>query len=154
MKKLAVLLFIGCIGFSLNAQQETTVVESDPNAPKFKFETKDVDYGTIEQNSDGVRLLKFTNVGKSPLIISSAKSTCGCTVPSIPKEPIMPGETGEIAVKYDTNRIGKITKSITITSNADRPKIMIPVRGTVTKESSLTKLEKLEKEKSMLSTEQ
>ncbi|MDY7393707.1 DUF1573 domain-containing protein [Aureibaculum sp. 2210JD6-5] len=145
MKKLAVLLFIGCIGFSLNAQEDATVAKADPNAPKFKFETKTVDYGTIERNADGIRLLKFTNVGKSPLIISSAKSTCGCTVPSIPKEPIMPGESGEIAVKYDTNRVGQIAKSITITSNADRPKIVIPVRGTVKKESSLTKLEKHEK---------
>jgi len=145
MKKLAVLLFIGCISFSLNAQEKTTVTQTDPNAPKFKFETKDVDYGTIEQHADGVRLLKFKNVGKSPLIIASAKSSCGCTVPSVPKEPIMPGESGEIAVKYDTNRVGKITKSITITSNADRPKIIIPVRGTVKKESSLSKLEKHEK---------
>ncbi|MET2984187.1 DUF1573 domain-containing protein [Aureibaculum conchae] len=145
MKKLAVLLFIGCISFSLNAQEKTTVTKTDPNAPKFKFETKTVDYGTIERNADGIRLLKFTNVGKSPLIIASAKSTCGCTVPSIPKEPIMPGESGEIAVKYDTNRVGQIAKSITITSNADRPKIVIPVRGTVKKESSLSKLEKHEK---------
>ena len=152
MKKLAVLLFIGCMSLSLNAQETASVKKSDPNSPKFKFETKDVDYGTIEQHADGIRLLKFTNVGKSPLIIANATSTCGCTVPSIPKEPIMPGESGEIAVKYDTNRIGKIAKSITITSNADRPKIVIPVRGTVKKESSLTKLEK--HEKSMMSTEQ
>ncbi len=145
MKKLAVLLFIGCISFSLNAQEKSVVTKADPNAPKFKFETKDVDYGTIEQHADGLRLLKFTNVGKSPLIIASAKSSCGCTVPSIPKEPIMPGESGEIAVKYDTNRVGQIAKSITITSNADRPKIIIPVRGTVKKESSLSKLEKHEK---------
>ncbi|RPD98239.1 DUF1573 domain-containing protein [Aureibaculum marinum] len=151
MKKLAILLFIGCISFSINAQ-ETTVKEADPNAPKFKFATKDVDYGTIEQHADGLRKLKFSNVGKSPLIISSVSSSCGCTVPSFPKEPIMPGDSAEISVKYDTNRIGKITKSITITSNADRPRIVIPVRGTVTKESSLTKLEK--HEKSMLSTEQ
>lgn len=145
MKKLAVLLFIGCISFSLNAQEKTTGTKVDPNAPKFKFATKTVDYGTIERNADGIRLLKFTNVGKSPLIIASAKSSCGCTVPSIPKEPIMPGEKGEIAVKYDTNRVGQIAKSITITSNADRPKIVIPVRGTVKKESSLSKLEKHEK---------
>ena len=145
MKKLAVLLFIGCISFSLNAQETTSVKKADPNAAKFKFETKDVDYGTIERDADGVRLLKFTNIGKSPLIISNATSSCGCTVPSIPKEPIMPGDTGEITVKYDTHRVGKIAKSITITSNADRPKIIIPVRGTVKEESSLTKLEKHEK---------
>ncbi|MBJ2175766.1 DUF1573 domain-containing protein [Aureibaculum sp. A20] len=150
MKKLAVLLFIGCISLSINAQEETTATKVDPNAPKFKFATKNVDYGSIEKNADGVRLLKFTNVGKSPLIISRVTGSCGCTVPSTPKEPIMPGQTGEIAVKYDTNRVGQIAKSITITSNADRPKIVIPVRGNVKKESSLTKLEN--HEKSMVAT--
>ncbi len=151
MKKFALLLFIGCIGFTINAQQPTEVKKVDPNAPKFKFETKTVDYGKIVQDEDGLRVLKFTNVGKSPLIISNVKGSCGCTVPSAPKEPIMPGEHGEITVKYDTHRIGQISKSITITSNADRPTIVIPVRGLVKKESSLSILEK--HEKSMLSKE-
>ncbi len=150
MKKLALLLFIGSISLSINAQN-TAVKEADPNAPKFKFETKTVDYGTIEQKSDPIRVFKFTNVGKSPLIISNVKGSCGCTVPSTPKEPIMPGKTGEITVKYDTNRIGQISKTITITSNADRPSITIPVRGKINKKSSITILE--EHEKSMLSND-
>ncbi len=150
MKKLALLLFIGCIGLSINAQ-EATVKKADPNAPKFKFETKTVDYGTIEQGSERVRVLSFTNTGKSPLIISNVKGSCGCTVPSVPKEPIMPGASGEISINYDTNRVGQISKTITISSNADRPSITIPVRGKINKKSSITILE--EHEKSMLSNE-
>ena len=149
MKKLALLLFIGCIGLSINAQEATKV--SDPNAPKFKFETKTVDFGNIEQGSERVRVLSFTNIGKSPLIISNVKGSCGCTVPSVPKEPIMPGKSGEITVNYDTNRIGQISKTITISSNADRTSITIPVRGKINKKSSVTILE--EHEKSMLSNE-
>ena len=149
MKKLALLLFIGCMSLSINAQESTTEKATDPNAAKFKFETKTVDYGTIEQGSERVRLLKFTNIGKSPLIISNVKGSCGCTVPSVPKEPIMPGKVGEISVNYDTNRIGQFSKTITITSNADRPTITIPVRGKINKKSSVTILE--EHEKSMLS---
>lgn len=141
MKKLLLLFLVASVGLSLNAQN------TDPDTPKFKFETASIDYGTIERNADGLKVLKFTNVGKSPLIITNVKGSCGCTVPSTPKEPIMPGETGEISVKYDTNRIGLISRTITISSNADRPTIVIPVKGRVTKESSLSVLEK--KEKSM-----
>ncbi|PID70965.1 MAG: hypothetical protein CR985_02195 [Flavobacteriales bacterium] len=140
MKKLFILFLIAGLGFSLNAQES-----NNADAPKFKFKTSSVDYGTIEKNADGIRFLEFTNVGNSPLIITNVKGSCGCTVPSTPKEPIMPGETGKISVKYDTNRIGLISKTITISSNADRPTIVIPVKGRVTEESSLSKLEKHEK---------
>lgn len=151
MKKLFVLFLFAGLGISLNAQ-ETVIQENSENAPKFKFETASIDYGTIEKNADGLKVLKFTNVGNSPLIITNVKGSCGCTVPSTPKEPIMPGETGEISVKYDTNRIGLISRTITISSNADRPTIVIPVKGRVTEEGSLSKLEK--HEKSVVESEQ
>jgi len=165
MKKLVLILFIGIMGFSMNAQVETveeveeTIIEStedepakkkaDPNAPVFEFERKIVDYGAIEKGSKGIYDFKFKNIGKSPLIISNVKGSCGCTVPSAPKEPIMPGQSGIIQVKYDTNRVGPISKTITITSNASESKKVIRVKGLVKKESSLSILEK--KEKSMLS---
>lgn len=76
------------------------------------------DYGTIEQASTGVRFFKFKNTGTAPLVISAAKGSCGCTVPSYPKEPIMPGESGYIKVKYDTKRVGQYTKYVTLTTNA------------------------------------
>ncbi len=164
MKKIAIILFIGIFGVSMSAQEKITVVEdvkkpanavaqkkADPNAPVFEFERKIVDYGAIEKGSAGTYNFKFKNIGKSPLIISNVKGSCGCTVPSAPKEPIMPGATGVIQVKYDTNRVGPISKTITITSNASEPKKVIRVKGLVKKESALSILEK--KEKSMVSND-
>ena len=148
MKKIALIFFVALMGFSLNAQDKAEAKIVDPNAPVFEFDRKIIDYGEIEKGSDGLYVFKFKNVGKSPLIISNVKGSCGCTVPSAPKEPIMPGATGEIKVKYDTNRVGPISKTITITSNASEPKKIIRVKGRVLKESSLSILEK--KEKSMV----
>lgn len=89
----------------------------DENGPIMTLETTEIDYGKIEQGSDPFRVFKFTNTGKAPLQVETAKASCGCTVPNYPKEPIAPGEASEIKVRYDTNRIGKFTKTITITTN-------------------------------------
>ena len=62
------------------------------------FETETIDYGTIENNADGNREFKFTNTGNAPLVISNAKGSCGCTVPTWPKEPIAPGASSVIKV--------------------------------------------------------
>mgnify|MGYP002063185881 CR=1 FL=1 len=67
----------------------------------------------------GVRIFKFKNTGNAPLIVSDVKSSCGCTIPKKPKDPIMPGESGEIEVKYDTKRVAPIRKTVTVISNAD-----------------------------------
>ncbi len=69
------------------------------------LKTTTIDYGTIEKGADGVRIFEFTNTGDAPLIISKVNSSCGCTVPKKPEGPIIPGETGEIQVKYDTKRV-------------------------------------------------
>ncbi len=80
---------------------------------------KDVhDYGTIKQGANGSCEFALTNNGSEPLIISKAKGSCGCTVPEWPKEPIMPGKSAVMTVRYDTKRVGPINKSVTITSNA------------------------------------
>ena len=149
MKKFALILFIGFIGFSINAQEKLTAKKVDKNAAVFKFETEVVNYGEIAHNSDGVRVLKFTNTGKSPLIITNVKGSCGCTVPSAPKQPIMPGASGEIKIKYATNRIGPFSKTVTITSNAVRSSIVIPVKGKVLNEKDSAVL--LEKKKTLVS---
>ena len=87
-------------------------------AQEISFEKEIHDFGTFEQNGNGTYEFKFTNSGDAPLIISNSKGSCGCTVPVWPKEPIAPGESNVIKVKYDTKRIGAFNKSITITSNA------------------------------------
>lgn len=103
----------------------------DPNAPEMTFEQEVHDFGTIEYGGNGVYNFKFTNTGKSPLVISSARGSCGCTVPKWPKEPIMKGETGEINVSYDTKRAGPFTKTVTIDSNAKTAQKVITIKGTV-----------------------
>ena len=86
-------------------------------APKMNFEQTTVDYGTIQQNSDPLRTFAFKNTGNTPLIITGARGSCGCTVPSYPKKPIAPGETAVIEVRYDTKRVGPFRKSVRITTN-------------------------------------
>ena len=97
-----------------------------------KFETDVVDYGTIKQNSDRVRHFAFTNTGSEPLIIKNAQGSCGCTVPTYPKEPIMPGQKASIDVNYDTNRVGPFTKTVTLTTNADGQETkVLTIKGVV-----------------------
>lgn len=96
-----------------------------------KFENSVHDYGTILQGADGVCEFKFTNSGDEPLVLSSVRSSCGCTVPSYPKDPILPGQSNFIKVSYDTKRIGAISKQITVVSNATEPTIQLSIKGNV-----------------------
>ncbi|MFL0354024.1 DUF1573 domain-containing protein [Xanthomarina sp. GH4-25] len=133
MKHLFTLLFIGLLSFSVTAQEK---------AAKIEFKTDVIDYGTIEKGADGVRVFEFTNTGNAPLIISKVNSSCGCTVPKKPEGPIQPGETGQIEVKYDTNRVNPIRKTITVISNADTPTVALKIKGEVIDPSKTSVLEK------------
>ena len=96
------------------------------------FESETIDYGTIAHNADGKREFVFTNNGNQPLIISNTQGSCGCTVPTSPKEPIAPGAKGVIGVKYATDRIGAFTKTVTVTSNAaGMPTKVVTIKGTI-----------------------
>lgn len=88
------------------------------NGPEITFEETTVDYGTIAEKSDGTREFVFRNTGNEPLIIERAQGSCGCTVPEWPRDPIMPGQENKIKVTYDTRRVGAISKSVRIYSNA------------------------------------
>jgi len=138
MKKLFTLLFVGIITLTATAQQKATTT-IDPNAPAFEFESEVIDYGKIEYKANGVRTFKFKNVGKSPLIISRIQSSCGCTTPKKPDGPIMPGKTGEIDVKYATNRVGGFSKTITVYSNATEKMKRLRIKGIVGKNPALAK---------------
>ena len=122
-------------GFTLVSAQNviTTDVpqtEESSNAT-IDFVSKVVDYGTIEHNADGARKFVFTNNGTEPLLIKNAKGSCGCTVPTWPREAIAPGATAEIGVKYATNRVGKFTKTITLTTNASKKPVILTIKGEV-----------------------
>ncbi|MDO5510004.1 MAG: DUF1573 domain-containing protein [Weeksellaceae bacterium] len=122
MKKLLLLGVFSLIGFvGLQAQE-------------ISFEKDEIQYGEIAQGANGERVFKFTNTGTAPLIITNVTSTCGCTVPAYPTDPILPNQTGEIKVKYDTKRIGAFNKAIDIQSNAvTNSRKIIRIKGTVLK---------------------
>lgn len=123
-------LFVAVIGFVAQAQEKKAEI---------KFVAEEIDYGVIKQGDNGLRVFEFKNTGLAPLVITSASSSCGCTVPSWPKEPIAPGKTGRIEVKYDTYRIGAIRKTITIVSNAaDNPTVALRIKGTVEPKNTAT----------------
>lgn len=86
--------------------------------PVFTTASDVVDFGEVDSKTDvGYRMLTFTNTGATPLTITFIKPSCGCTVPEWPKEPIAPGKSAEIKVKYEITRIGIISKTITVTTN-------------------------------------
>ncbi|HRH65977.1 MAG TPA: DUF1573 domain-containing protein [Bacteroidia bacterium] len=109
----------------------TEVKADNPNAAEITFENEMHDYGTIKQGADGSCEFKFKNTGKEPLIITNAKGSCGCTVPTWPKEPIMKGQTGTIKVHYDTKRVGAFTKTVTLNSNAKNDPKTLTIKGVV-----------------------
>lgn len=124
--------------------------DSNPNAPEISFEKETINYGTIDQGADGQREFVFTNTGKEPLIITHAKGSCGCTVPTWPREPIAPGEQGVIKVKYDTKRVGPFTKSVTINSNAKTATKVVHIKGVVKKPQPVKTTPEKEGKTSML----
>jgi len=116
---------------------KTTKVETaKPEAAKTEgaailFESETIDYGTIAHNADGKREFVFTNTGTQPLIISNAQGSCGCTVPTKPEKPILPGEKGVIGVKYATDRVGQFTKTVTLTLNTKEGSKVLTIKGNV-----------------------
>lgn len=123
------------------AQQTTTIIPDanqiipdKPDIPKtaMKFQEESFDFGNIKQDSENKHIFKFTNTGDKPLIIESAHGSCGCTVPKYPKEPIQPGETGEIEVVYKpAKQKGSQRKTVTIHANTEPKEIKITISAFV-----------------------
>jgi len=121
-------LFLCLVGVSLFAQPSN----NNPKelVPTLTFATTVVDYGMIKKGSEPNRTFTFKNTGNAPLLITDAKASCGCTVPTFPQGAILPGESSEITVRYDTQRVGLISKSVTILSNAGEP-VVLKITGEV-----------------------
>ena len=122
MKKIFAFVFMLFITVNVNSQTKKAIIE---------FNQTTIDYGTIEKGSNGVREFVFKNTGDGPLLITNVKSTCGCTIPKKPEKPILPGESEVIQVKYDTKRVGKISKSIIVSSNASNSSVILKITGNV-----------------------
>lgn len=114
------------------------VITDTSTAPILTFTNTVVSYGSIEQGSDPIRTVKFTNTGKTPLIISHCASPCVCLVASATTQIIQPGESGIIELKYNTNLVGTFNKTVTVYSNAKKT-VVLSVKGIVRPSSSLKK---------------
>ena len=106
--------------------------QEDKNGAEIEFEKIIHDYGVVPYGGNGECEFRFTNTGTEPLIVQKPKSSCGCTVPTWPKEPILPGESDVIKVTYKTTRAGNINKTITVTSNAvQNTTVVLRIKGKV-----------------------
>ena len=115
----------------------------NPNAPAIKFKTEKHDFGTVPEGPQAKFDFDFVNEGKEPLILSNVQASCGCTTPEWPKEPILPGKSAKVTAIYNTQgRPGPFTKSITVTSNANTPSVVLMINGTVEKAPATTAPEK------------
>lgn len=118
---------------------------SQEKKAEISFEKTIINYGVIVKGSDGIREFIFTNTGDAPLVISKVKSSCGCTIPKKPEKPILPGESDKIHVKYDTQRVGLIRKSISVTSNASNPSVYLKITGEVINDNNINGTEESKK---------
>ncbi len=108
-----------------------TPAPAPASTAEIKFDKLEFDYGTLKQGGDPNGEFAFKNTGKEPLIISNCQGSCGCTVPSWPKEPIKPGASGVIKVHYDTKRVGPINKTVTVTSNSKDGVVTLHIKGMI-----------------------
>lgn len=120
----------------VNEENVEIAAERDAKAgdfPVMTFTETEHNFGTINEGDVVEHTFKFTNSGKSPLVIVSAKGSCGCTVPSYSKDPIAPGATGEMLVKFNSSgKPNKQNKTVTITANTEAGKETIKITADVT----------------------
>ncbi|WP_164510837.1 DUF1573 domain-containing protein [Nonlabens xiamenensis] len=127
MKNVLLILALMVLSFGAQAQEKKSL---DP-LTTISFDTRTMDYGTITKNSDGIRSFKFTNTGENPLKIYRIYSSCSCDIVSQPEEPIAPGASSEIKVKYDTMKVGPIVKTITVYANIEDKLVPLRMKGKV-----------------------
>jgi len=127
-KSLVIMLMVFLVSISVQAQDKPVVIPVD----SIIFETITHDYGTVVQGGDGTCTFKFTNKGKTPIVLNDVKASCGCTVPEWTRTPVAPKEKGSIKVTYNTNNVGTFTKSITVNSNAINNPVVLTIKGIVT----------------------
>ncbi|MCF6349611.1 MAG: DUF1573 domain-containing protein [Flavobacteriaceae bacterium] len=111
----------------------TDLFAQNEKFPILKFEQETINYGKIDSNSSGKKTFKFKNIGNAPLIIYKVKGSCGCVVLDFPKKPILPNETGEINIVYNVLKKGRISRTVTVTSNIKEKIKVLKIKGRVMK---------------------
>ena len=133
----AALVFSACkenASSKVNTENVEVAAERDLQAkkvPVMQFEKTEHDFGTITQGTPQETIFTFTNTGDAPLIITNATSSCGCTVPNPPKDPIAPGEKGELMVKFNGSGQNQVTKTITVTANTEKGQEILRIKAFV-----------------------
>ena len=125
-----VLLMVGLTAATTIEHAEVIV----PGMAKFKWVNTSHDFGKIEHNAPVEHKFEFTNTGNTPLIISSVKPSCGCTITEYTKDPVPPGKKGFVKATYDTKRMGIFNKSIRVTANIEGGAEMLFIKGEVVAE--------------------
>jgi hypothetical protein len=132
MKKLFLLLVLPLFAALMtNAQTAATAAPANPNAPVAKWDKMVNDFGDIAYNVPKTAEFKLTNAGKEPLIISSAKASCGCTNLKFSQEPILPGKSASVSATYNAAAQGVFTKTVTVITNADPNPVVLQIKGNV-----------------------
>ena len=139
MKKMILLtacamLFVFTAGYSQNAANQTaaaTDAKAKVNGPVAKFDKMGNSFGEIPQGTPVSTKFIITNDGNEPLIIASAKASCGCTTPSYTQDPVLPGKTAEINVTYNAAVVGDFTKTVTVKTNAGDQPVVLRIDGKV-----------------------
>lgn len=116
---------------SLNGCKKSDEEKAREHGQEIWFEEHMHDYGQIEKDSDGSWAFKFKNLGDEAILINRVRSTCGCTVPDWPQEPIEPGASGEIKVVYNTATTGTFLKSVIVYSTAANSPVKLQIKGKV-----------------------
>lgn len=114
-----------------NVAQAEQRDEASTKLPVMTFEETEYDFGKIPQGQEVEHIFKFKNTGDAPLIVTNARSSCGCTIPEKPEGPVAPGETGEILVKYNGSGLNGISKTITITANTENGTEQLKIKAFV-----------------------
>jgi len=130
MKK-AVLLIVPVMLFLASCNHTNKEETSATEKSRIEFTDHVFDFGSIEYGSDGRCYFTFKNTSDNDLLINVVRTSCGCTRPEWPREPISSGETGRIGITYDTERQGKFHKNITVFSNAENSPVKLFIKGTV-----------------------
>jgi hypothetical protein len=134
---LSLLVFMGIVSFGQTATKTSpnptapAAPKPNPNAPELTFEETSFDFATLQKGDECSHEFRFKNTGNEPLILSNCQASCGCTTPTCPKEPIAPGASSVIKVRYDSNRVGVFSKTITVTSNAKNSPVTLSIKGKI-----------------------
>ncbi len=119
----------------VNEENVATAEARDADSGKFPiitFDESQFDFGTIDQGAAQEHVFKFKNTGDAPLMIVNAKSSCGCTIPEYTKDPVAPGATGEMLVKFNGSGQNQVSKTVTLTTNTKAGTETLTIKAFVT----------------------